>query len=101
MKKIFLLFSWFCLLQLVVSCKKTLSDEEIKEHFWKCGETCGLADVLQFDQNTILKNDTIFFKGVPYGKIVKRTNSLTEDTKIAIINLKNPAIKDTCIFHAK
>ena len=101
MKKVIALLSLFALFQLIVSCTKELSDEQIKERFWKCGVSCGLADILKFDHNTVLKNDTIFFKGLPYGKIIKRTNSFDEDIKIAVINLKNPAIKDTCIFHAK
>lgn len=84
-----------------VSCQKTLSDKEIISHVWKCGTPCGLSDVIIFNENTILVADTIFYKNKPYGKIVKRTNNFDEDTKISIINLENPVITDTCVFHAK
>jgi hypothetical protein len=101
MKKTIVFVSFLLLSQLSISCKKTLSDQEIKEYVWKCGEPCGLGDVLLFDGRTILRNDTIFLEKIPYGKIVKRTNDFDEDTKISIINLENPVIKDTCVFHAK
>jgi len=91
----------FAILGLAASCQKTLSDEEIKGYTWKCGTFCGLKDVIIFNENTILRNDTIFFKNEPYGKIVKRTNNFDEDTKISVINLQNSVIKDTCVFHAK
>jgi hypothetical protein len=89
------------ILVLAVSCQKTLSDAQIKSYVWKCGTFCGLKDAIIFDENTILRNDTIFFKNKPYGKIVKRTNNFEEDTKISVINLENSVIKDTCVFHAK
>lgn len=101
MKKIVVFVSFFLLSQLCLSCKKTLTDEQIKGYFWKCGEPCGLGDVIVFNENTLLRNDTIFLKEIPYAKIVKRTNKFDEDTKISVINLENPVIKDTCIFHAK
>ncbi|MDA6069620.1 hypothetical protein NJT12_08310 [Flavobacterium sp. AC] len=86
---------------LILSCQKTLSDNEIKEYVWKCGIPCGLGDIIVFNQNTVLRNDTIFLKNIPYGKIVKRTCDFDEGTKISVINLENSVIKDTCIFHAK
>ncbi|WP_193844646.1 hypothetical protein [Flavobacterium hungaricum] len=101
MKKIIVFLSLVVMAQFCVSCKKTLSDEQITQHFWKCGQPCGLRDVIVFDQNTILKSDTIFWNQKPYAKIVKRTYNFDEDTKIAVINLENPAIRDTCIFHSK
>jgi hypothetical protein len=88
-------------LLLILGCQRTLSDKEIKKHAWKCGVPCGLGDIIVFNKNTVLRNDTLFFKNKPYGKIVKRTNNFDEDTKISVINLENPVIKDTCVFHAK
>ena len=101
MKKIAAILSLVLVSQLSISCKETLSDEQIKQYLWKCGEPCGLGDIIIFNENAILKNDTIFLNQKPYAKIVDKTNDFDEDTKIAVINLQNPAIKDTCIFHAK
>lgn len=101
MKKIMILISFLLLSQLSISCKKAITDEEIKESFWKCGTPCGLGDIIIFNENTLLRNDTIFLKEIPYAKIVKRTNNFDESTKISVINLENPAVKDTCVFHAK
>ncbi|KFF06219.1 hypothetical protein [Flavobacterium reichenbachii] len=91
----------FAGLLLILGCQKTLSDSEIKGYAWKCGFSCGLGDVIIFNENTDLRNDTIFVANKPYAKIVKRTNNFDEDTKISVINLRNPVIKDTCVFHAK
>ncbi|MFD1603081.1 hypothetical protein ACFSJW_06725 [Flavobacterium artemisiae] len=101
MKKITAILSLVLITQFCVSCEKTLSDEQIKQYMWKCGQPCGLGDLIVFNQNVILKNDTIFLNQQPYAKIVDKTNGFDEDTKIAVINLQNPVIKDTCIFHAK
>ncbi len=83
------------------SCQTNLSNEDIKSHVWKCGVPCGLSDVLIFDENTIIRNDTIFHRNEPYGKIVKRTSNFDEDTKISVVNFRNLITKDTCIYHAK
>ena len=92
-----------CLLLLItiISCTKTLSDEEIKSQVWKCGKPCGLGDVIVFHENVKLIQDTIFLNEKPYAKIVKRSFDLDEDTKIQMINLQGNSVKDTCIFHAK
>jgi len=68
---------------------------------WKCGQPCGLGDVMVFDLRNAIKNDTIFYNNLPYAKIVQRTYNWDEDVKIAVMNLINTNIKDTCIFHAK
>lgn len=83
------------------SCQTNLSNEDITASVWKCGVPCGLSDILIFDKNTTIRNDTIFYHTAPYGKIVKRISDFDEDTKISVINLRDLYAKDTCIYHAK
>lgn len=92
---------FLCLVFALQSCRQTLSDREIKEYAWKCGQNCGLGDVILFSENVTLRNDTILIKGSPYGKIVSRTSSIGRGAKISVINLVNPAVKDTCVFYGK
>lgn len=92
---------YFLGLILIISCTKTLSDEEIKSYVWKCGQPCGLGDAIVFNENVKLIHDTLFLNEKPYAKIVKRSFDWDEDTKIQVINLQNSSVKDTCIFHAK
>lgn len=82
-------------------CQRNLSDEDIRVHVWKCGVPCGLNDVIIFDKNTTIRNDTIFRYRAPYGKIVKRISNFAQDTKISVINFESSKAQDTCIYHAK
>ena len=95
----------FLYLWLFSSCiKVTLSDQEITAQVWKCGQPCGLSDVLVFDKThqTTIRNDTIVRSGLPIAKIVKRDfNRFTEDTKIHVINLQQTLENDTCVYHTK
>jgi hypothetical protein len=95
------LMIFLCLIFTLQSCTQTLSDKEVKEYAWKCGQNCGLGDVILFSENVTLRNDTILIKGSPYGKIVSRTSSIGHGAKISVINLVNPAVKDTCVFYGK
>ncbi|MGV8993685.1 MAG: hypothetical protein ACOH1O_06235 [Flavobacterium sp.] len=83
------------------SCQTNLSNEDITASVWKCGVPCGLSDILIFDKNTTIRNDTIFHHTAPYGKIVRRISDFDEDAKISVINLRDSNTKDTCIYHAK
>lgn len=77
------------------SCQRNISDEDITANVWKCGVPRGLNDVIIFDGNTIIRNDTIFHNKTPYGKIVKRISNFDEDIKISVINFGSSNAKDT------
>ena len=72
---------------LFYSC--SLTDNDLKEGWWKYGEGYHIEDVLDFKKNYTVNRDTLLQNGKKVGIIIGRTKSLLKDNRIEISSLDN------------